>query len=440
MEMLDQRGLLELVGTPPNDMTGHFGGVPLDYGEQVTPYRGQWKVPQTRVEALLAEWAGGLGADIRREHEVRAVTVTADHVAVEVAGPGGTTRLTAAYLVGCDGEESAVRRLAGFDFVGTDATKELLRADVTGLQIPNRRFQRLPNGLAIASTRDGVTRVMVHEFGREAVARTAEPEFAEVAEVWARVTGEDISGGTPIWVNAFGNANRQVTEYRRGRVLLAGDAAHRQMPVGGQALNLGLQDATNLGWKLAAVATGRAPGVLLDTYHAERHAVGERVLANIVAQSLLLLGGHEVEATRAVLGELLGHPAVRGRLSSAIGGLDIRYGAEPADHKLVGARLPHAGVATESGVTSTAQLLRPARGVLLDLSADASRRARLDDATAKWADRVELVSAVAPAGSALAGLETVLLRPDGYVAWIGDRTSELRPMLDRWFGPEEHEN
>ncbi|MBC6456926.1 FAD-dependent monooxygenase [Actinomadura sp. HBU206391] len=323
MEIFDQRGLLDSVGTPPNQGMGHFGGLPLDLTGLATPYPGQWKVPQTRIEALLQRWAVGLGADLRRGYDVRSLTVAEGHV--EVAGPEGTDPLRAAYVVGCDGEDSSVRRLAGFGFPGRDASRELLRADVAGIDVPDRRFERFPNGLAIASRRpDGVTRVMVHELGRPVRRRVEEPSFSEVAKAWERVTGEDISGGTPIWLNAFGNASRLAERYRDGRVLLAGDAAHQQMPVGGQALNLGLQDAVNLGWKLAAEVTGRAQEGLLDSYHDERHAVGRRVLSNIEAQALLLLGGDEVDAIRAVLAELIEFPTVRDRLAGVISGLDIR--------------------------------------------------------------------------------------------------------------------
>jgi len=430
MEILDQRGLLASLGSPPNDGMGHFGGLPLDLSELPTRYPGQWKVPQSQVEALLADWARGLGADIRREHELRGLTAEGDQVRAQLAGPAGPVTMTAGYLVGCDGEDSTVRRLAYFAFPGTDATRELLHADVAGIEIPGRRFQRFPAGLATAARRsDGVTRVMVHEFGRPAQDRAGELSFAEVAAAWARVTGEDISAGTPLWLHTRGNASRQAARYRMGRVLLAGDAAHRQLPVGGQALNLGLQDAANLGWKLAAVATGRAPAGLLDTYHEERHGAGRRVLANIEAQTLLLIGGQEVEATRAVLGELLGHPVVRGHLGSMISGLDVRYG--PGDHPLTGVRIPHVELHTQAGPCSTTTLLRSGHGVLVDLSADPGRRAWLDSATAAWAGRVDLVLADAPADLP----ETVLLRPDGYLAWAGDRTADPRPALNRWFGP-----
>ncbi|HEY5836067.1 FAD-dependent monooxygenase, partial [Streptomyces sp.] len=439
MEILDQRGLLESLGTPPNDPMGHFGGLPLDLGEPSTRYPGQWKVPQATVEALLAAWATGLGAELRRRHELLGLTATDDGVEVEVATPEGVTRLTADYLVGCDGEESTVRGLAGFAFPGSDATKELLRADVLGLDIPNRRFERLPGGVAIAATRDGVTRVMVHEFGREVRPRSGDPELAEIAEVWARVTGEDISGGTPTWLNAFGNTSRQAASYRLGRVLLAGDAAHRQMPVGGQALNLGLQDAVNLGWKLAAEVTGRAPDGLLDTYHTERHAVGRRVLANIEAQTVILFGGQEVESVRATTGELIERiPVVRGHLAGMISGLDIRY--ERNGHPLTGARVPHIELETADGPTSTTALLRSGRGVLLDLSGDARRRAKLERVVTGWAGRVDVVPATAAPGTVLDGAKSVLLRPDGHVAWAVARATDPTPAVKRWFGAEQAES
>ncbi|GAA4136210.1 FAD-dependent monooxygenase [Actinomadura keratinilytica] len=414
MEIFAQRGLLErLDGMPPNDLRGHFGGIPLDFSGLRTPYPGQWKVPQTRTEELLGGWAAELGADVRRGYEVRALAQTADHVEVAADGPDGPVRLRAGFVVGCDGEESTVRRLGGFAFPGEDARRELLRADVAGIEIRDRRFERLPDGLAIAARRrDGVTRVMVHEFGRPAADRATAPDFAEVVKVWERVTGEDIGHGRPIWVNAFGDAARQASEYRRGRVLLAGDAAHRQLPAGGQALNLGLQDAVNLGWKLAAVATGRAPDPLLDTYHEERHAVGRRVLANIRAQARILLGGPEVEPLRAVLAELIAYPRVRDRLAAAISGLDVRYAAGPGDHPLLGVRVPP----DELGAGGRA--LRAARGLLL--------HPEPPDGPGPH-DRVDVVRAIGRS-------EAVLVRPDGHVAWVAGSGADLDAAVRRWFG------
>ncbi|GHF64594.1 hypothetical protein GCM10010218_52720 [Streptomyces mashuensis] len=441
MEILDSRGLLERLGTVPNDVMGHFGGIPLDL-TLPTPYPGQWKVPQIRTEELLQEWATELGAVVLRGHELRAVTVTGDHAEAEATGPGGeTVRLRAKCIVGCDGENSAVRRLGGFAFPGTPAGRELLRADVDGIDIPGRRFQRLPGGLAIAARRpDGVTRVMVHEFGRKAEPRTGDIPFEEIVDAWKRVTGEDISHGTPLWVNAFTDASFQAAAYRDYRLLLAGDAAHQQMPIGGQALNLGLQDAVNLGWKLALQVSGRAPDGLLDSYHTERHAVGRRTLSNIAAQAMLLLGGEEVEASRDVLAELIGHERVRAHLAGMISGLDVRYDVGEGGHPLLGARLPHLPLLTAGGPTTSTALLRSGTALLLDLTGDVARAARLAAAAAPWTGVVTPVAArpADDAGAADTGAGAVLVRPDGHVVWAGpqdtDDTTGLVTALARWFG------
>ncbi|MFF0425628.1 FAD-dependent monooxygenase [Streptomyces sp. NPDC004520] len=330
MEIFDSRGLWDGVDGPVGDARGHFAGIPVDLtlpGSRP----GLWKVPQTDTERLLARRAAGLGADIRRGQEVRAVTDKGAYVEVDT----GDHVVRAAWLVACDGEDSTVRRLLGADFPGHDARRELLRADVAGIGIPDRRFERLPDGLAVAARRaDGVTRIMVHEHGAPVPVRTGPPAYEEIARAWKRVTGEDVGGGTPLWVNAFDDTTRQLAHYRHGRVLFAGDAAHRQPPIGGQALNLGLHDAFDLGWKLAAEVTGRARPGLLDTYHAERHPVGARTLSSIEAQALLLFGGPEVEPVRALLTELIGHEPVRAHLAAMIGGLDVPYEG-------AGVRLPH---------------------------------------------------------------------------------------------------
>jgi len=442
MEIFDQRGLLERLGSPPSQGAGHFGGIPLDFSQLPTRYPGQWKVLQAEVEKLMAWWATGLGADVRREHDVRHLEVIGDRVRVHADTPSGFVELTGSFVVGCDGEESTVRALAGIEFPGVDATCELLRADVVGIEIPDRRFERLRNGLAISSRRpDGVTRVMVSTFDHQVRHGRQPPTFEEICKAWELVTGENIGNGTPVWCNAFGNASRLARHYRRGRVLLAGDAAHRQMPSGGQAINLGIQDAVNLGWKLAAEVRGAAPEGLLDTYDEERHEVGRQVLCNIEAQGLLLLGGPEVDAIRAVLAELVRHPVVNDRLASMISGIDLRYGNDSSP--LAGARVPHVELDTGTAVTSTTELLRAGHGVLLDLSGDTGRHGWLRGAAAPWAGRVDLVPAMPlPGGLADALLAdqigTVLLRPDGYVAWAGDQDSDPRPHIPRWFGLDPH--
>ncbi|MER7836470.1 SDR family oxidoreductase [Streptomyces sp. NPDC096040] len=433
MELLRQRGLLDSPGgfgdpePPPHEPRGHFGGLPLDL-TLPSSHPGQWKVPQTRTEELLGAWAARLGARVLRGHEVVTLLEDADRVTVVAEHQGRRTEFTARYVVGCDGEHSVVRRLAGISFPGNDAERELIRADVDGIDIPNRRFQRLPNGLAIAARRgDGVTRVMVHRFGTPPRG-SDEAEFADIVTAWRDVTGEDIAHGTPLWVNSFGDASRQAERYRAGRVLLAGDAAHQQMPIGGQALNLGLQDAVNLGWKLAATVLGRAPRGLLDSYHDERHAVGRRVLSNIRAQARLLLGGPEVDPVRSVVGELTSYEKVRAHLAGMISGLDVRYGGVPYGDEqpgLVGARLPE--LRLDSGAT-TAELLHSARGLLL--VTDES----LAGAAGDWSASVDTVTA-RPLDTGPLSFGAVLVRPDGYVAWAGGSADGLREALGRFFAP-----
>ncbi|MEV7309850.1 SDR family oxidoreductase [Streptomyces microflavus] len=460
MEILDQRGLLDEIGTPPDEPMGHFGGLPLDL-RLPGPYPGQWKVPQTRTEEVLGAWAVRLGAEVRRGHRVTGLEQHPDRVTVEAAGPegGAPVRITAPYVVGCDGEESTVRRLAAVAFPGNDAERELIRADIAGIDIRGRRFERLPRGLAIAARRpDGVTRVMVHEFGR--TPRAAEASFADIVDAWHNVTGEDLSAGTPLWVNAFGDVSRQAERYRHGRVLLAGDAAHAQMPIGGQALNLGLQDAVNLGWKLAAAARGRAPARLLDSYHEERHEVGRQVLSNIRAQARLLLGGPEVTGLRAAIGELLPYEAVRARLAGMVSGLDIRYGGALADagrpgggpHGSAGWRLPPMtlnlrqpvaipayGSESEGSPVHTAALLRDARGVLLVAAVEEERRELLTGVAGPFGRSVDAVTVFRPAGGpgdpaeVFVGVDAVLVRPDGYVAWAGTSAAGLEAALATWF-------
>ncbi len=321
-ELLHERGFDALLDPGAREWKAHFGGLPLDLSVLASEHAGNWKVPQYRTESVFAERAAELGVVLLREHELVGLKESGDHVACAVDTPEGPIGVAAGYVVGCDGAGSTVRRLGGFAADETPATKELLRADVTGIDIRNRRFERLPGGFAVAATRGGVTRVMVHAAGQAPAGRTSPPEFAEVVRLWEKVTGEDIAMGTAIWLDAFDNAMGQVRAYRRGRILLAGDAAHWHMPIGGQALNIGLQDAADLGGKLAATVRGSAPPGLLDTYHRERHASAARVMDYVAAQDTLLLGGPEVEEFRAVLAELLELPAAHDHLVRLAAGVE----------------------------------------------------------------------------------------------------------------------
>jgi bifunctional hydroxylase/dehydrase len=295
--------------------------------------------------------------------------------------------------------------------------------------------ETLPGGMVmVGPLPGGVTRLIVCERGTRPRRRETPPSFEEVAAAWQRLTGVDISHGEPVWVSSFGDATRQVTEYRRGRILLAGDAAHIHLPAGGQGMNTSIQDAVNLGWKLGAVVRGRVAESLLDTYHEERHPVGQRLLLNTRAQGLLFLSGPEMQPLRDVMSELIRYDEVGRHLAGMVSGLEIRYDVDGGAHPLLGRRMPKVELVGPDVKTTSAEVLRTGRGVLLDFDDNPRLRRRV----AGWTDRVDVVTA-APHGLAasgpLAGTAAVLLRPDGYVAWAAPGSHADLPMaLGRWFG------
>jgi len=437
MEVFDQRGLLSRFGDISTSDVGHFGGLPVDFGVLEGAHQAAKSVPQSQTEAVLESWVRELGADLRRGHEVVALSQDPDAVRVEVKGPDGTQTLRARYLVGCDGGRSTVRRAVGFDFPGTAATLEMFLADVKGLELePSMIGTTYPEGMVmVGPLPGGVTRLILCERGVPPRRRTAPPGYDELAAGWKRVTGQDISHGEPVWVSSFGNATRQVTEYQRDRVLLAGDAAHIHLPAGGQGMNTSIQDAVNLGWKLAAVVRGRAPEALLSSYHQERHPVGRRLLMNTQAQGLLFLSGSEVQPLRDVLNELIQYPEVSRHLAAMVSGIEIRYDVGGGGHPLLGRRMPQLELVGDGFKSSSTELLHGGRGVLLDLADNAALRRRATG----WADRVDTVTAEPhglAAGGELDGTTAVLVRPDGYVAWAAPGSHGDLPMaLERWFGP-----
>ncbi|MFE1291412.1 FAD-dependent monooxygenase [Streptomyces sp. NPDC058751] len=442
MEVFDQRGLLPGFGPLERSPLGHFGGVRFDYTVLPDAHFGARGVPQYQTEAVLEDWATGLGADLRRGWEVTALADRGDGVEVVAATPEGGRRLRASWVVGCDGGQSTVRRMAGFTFSGTSATREMYLADVVGGGIrPRFLGERLPGGMVMAAPlREGVDRIIVCPHGTPARDRAEAVGFAEVAAAWERITGESIADRSAEWVSSFTDASRQADEYRRGRVLLAGDAAHIHLPAGGQGLSTGVQDAVNLGWKLAAVVQGWAPAELLDTYEAERHPVGARLLMNTRAQNLVFLGGDESEPLRELFAGLIAIDDVKRHLAGVVSGLDVVYdmgGDAAAAGPLYGRRLPPRQLTAEGGTTTTARLLHPAQGVLIDLADDPGVRA----VAAGWKDRVVLTTAEPVEPDALDGATALLVRPDGYVAWSRpgapggtDGPDGLDAALRRWFG------
>ncbi|MDJ0466270.1 FAD-dependent monooxygenase [Streptomyces sp. H27-C3] len=430
IEEFGQRGLLGGFGDLETIPIGHFGGLPIDYRILEGGNFGVRGVPQSRTEAIIGKWAAGLGSDIRRGHEVVGFSQDDTGVDVQVTGPGGTETLRAAYLVGCDGARSTVRRAAGIDFPGVSATIEMKMADITGVPVRLRPTGELGEAgmVVVLPLGPAATRVVVFE--RDAGVRSTQqpPTFEEVAASFQRVTGEDISAATPLWTSYFTDSSRQAAEYRKGRVFLAGDAAHIHMPIGAQGISAGVGDAVNLGWKLAAVLRGRGSEDLLDTYHGERHPVGARVVWNTLVQRTLYLGGPEAQPLRDLFGELIQLEEVQKHLVGVVTGLDVTYGAAAGDHPLLGRRLPDRDLRVDTDRTTAYELLQAGRPLLLDLGAGPALR----EAAGPWADRVNIVTADCDDAPA-AGL---LVRPDGYVAWLTADGSPagLTESLTQWFG------
>ncbi|MCA2181513.1 rifampin monooxygenase [Nonomuraea glycinis] len=423
VEVLDQRGLLErfLALGRRHPVGGMFAGIhkPAPGGlDTAHPY--VLAIPQTTTDRLLAEHAAQAGAEIRRGCALAELSQDDDGVSVELADG---TRLRSRYLVGCDGGRSTVRRLLGIGFPGeptrvetllgemeATAPQDTVAAVVAEVRLTHKRFGLGPVG-------DGVYRVVVPAEG-VAEDRSVPPAFEEFQRQLRVYAGTDFGVHSPRWLSRFGDATRQAERYRVGRVLLAGDAAHIHPPLGGQGLNLGIQDAFNLGWKLAADVNGWAPEGLLDSYHAERHPVAADVLDNTRAQMELISTTPGAQAMRRLLSELMDLDEVSRHLTEKITAIGVRYDFGDG-HPLLGRRLRDIDV--RQGRLYA--LMHRGRGLLLDRTGHLS--------ISGWTDRVDHLVGPADALDAPA----VLLRPDGHVAWAGDDQHDLLAHLPRWFGP-----
>ncbi|MFI5944611.1 FAD-dependent monooxygenase [Streptomyces uncialis] len=434
-ESLGQRGLLARLGDFRWGAMGHFGGVRFDLGLLDEDQSGVLGLSQARTEEALGGWLAELGVPVRRGYEVTGFRETPDGVVVALDGPDGPGEDSAAYLVGCDGARSTVRALAGIKAPGPASTRGMYTAEITGAELRPRPIgERLPGGNMVVSTPlgGGRWRIVIHD---RSLPKDPDPgtlTFARVADAWQRLTGESVHGARAEWVWARGNGTALADAYRRGRVFLAGDAAHDLPPLAAWGLSAGLQDAVNLGWKLAAVTGGRAPDTLLDTYHAERHPVGRRLVRDTRAASMVYLGDDSMEPLRGVLGELAGHKGAAGQLSGIVSGLGIRYDMGPGDHPLLGLRMPpgHEVIRADGSRVRAGELLRAARGVLV-VTGGAAKAGRL---AGGWADRIDIVTGDwAPGQEPLP--DALLIRPDGYVAWTSSGSGRgLSDALGRWFG------
>jgi 2-polyprenyl-6-methoxyphenol hydroxylase-like FAD-dependent oxidoreductase len=428
-ECFDQRGLLARLGETES-AESHFGGVPIDLSMITDNHFSARGISQFRTERMLEDWAIELGVPVRRGYEVTGFQDTGDAVTVEVDGPDGTREDSAAYLVGCDGGRSIIRRLANIDFPGSKPRRGFYTADVTGIETRRRRIGENLSGGSMVMAMDlenGVTRLVVHERGTGPLDKDT-LTFAELADAWQRLTGESIHHARCSWLSCFTDTARIAARYRRGRVFLAGDAAHVQPPAMAQGLSVGVQDAVNLGWKLAATINGWAPEALLDTYHAERHPVGQQLTRNAQAAIELRLTGEEMDAMRSVMTELAARKDVAGYLAGMLSGLGIRYDMGPGEHPMLGLRMPPDRELTlpDGRRTRIADLLHAARGVFITTTSAPTP-------AANWADRIDIVTgAWQPSSPALP--EQALIRPDGYIAWAAPGTASLTDALASWFG------
>nr|AFU65887.1 DacO3 [Dactylosporangium sp. SC14051] len=418
LELLDARGLLEdFLATAVRIPKTHFAGIRpplLDLDRLDSEHPFTLGIPQSLTEAHLERWARGLGAQVRRGHEVLGVEQDGGGVRLDVEGPGGRYRLDAAYVVGCDGGRSTVRKLSGIGFPGREGTVSALLGDVT-LDDPDAFPSGIPGtlrtatGLVMAVAMPGTgVRVFTCEFDRPVPPRDRPVTLDELRAAVRRVVGADVGMREPTWMARFTDASRIVAAYRQGRVFLAGDAAHVHFPIGAQGLNLGLQDAVNLGWKLAGRVRGWAPDTLLDTYDPERRPVAERVVRETRAQVALMNPDERIDPLRELFRELLAIGDVNLHLSRLLTGLDARYptDVDAGAHPLVGRRAPALRLA---GGVRVAQLLRRGRPVLLNLEPAA----------------FTLPAAVLPHVDVVTGREegagtaaALLIRPDGAVAWV----------------------
>ena len=455
VELLDQRGIVDrFLAAGRAQPLAHFAFMHLDIADFPTRHPYALAMHQTQIERLLEQRAIELGVKLRWSAEVIGLSQDDTGVEVQIAGEHGVERLHTDYLVGCDGGRSIIRKLTGIGFPGTPATLTALLGDVE-LTDPPSEFIFGPEGrrehgyiMIFQSEYPGMYRVITAEFDK-ITPRDAPPVTLETLSAACRtIAGTDFGMQSPRRVDRFSDACRLVDRYRVGRVLVAGDAAHVHFPSSGQGLNLGLQDAVNLGWKLAAVVRGQAPAELLDTYDAERRPVTERLLGNVRAQTALWRAGPHTDALRDVFRDLIEVPDGNRYLAGLISQLDTRYPVGDG-HPALGRRMPDLDLTSPSGQLRVFELLHTVRPVLLDFTGGPDLRAVLDDG---WIDRVDFVEAerreeswAFPVIGDVPAPAAVLIRPDGHIAWAAPAdtgtaaapaaVTDLRAALTTWCGP-----
>jgi 3-(3-hydroxy-phenyl)propionate hydroxylase len=433
IEVFNQRGIADrFLSQGQIGQVAGFSFIPLDISDLPTRHNYGLGLWQNHIERIMAEWVSELPVKFYRGREV--IGFAQDDTGVDVELSDGRS-LRATYLVGCDGGRSVIRKKAGIDFPGWDASTSYLIAEVEMAEEPAWGIRRGEKGVnALGKLEDGKrVRVVLVE---PHVGNGDEPTLQDLRDVLIAVYGTDFGVHSPTWLSRFTDMARQAASYRERRVLLAGDAAHVHSPAGGQGLNIGVQDAVNLGWKLAQVVKRTSPESLLDTYQAERHPIGARVLRLTMAQTALGRGDDHTEALRENMSELLRMAEPRKRYAAMMSGLDVHYDLGEG-HPLLGRRMPDLEVVTADGARRVFSLLHDARPLFLNLGEfDAFD-------IAPWADRVRRIDAryagawELPVLGAVSPPSAVLIRPDGHVAWVGGGAGQgLREALTKWFGAQ----
>jgi 3-(3-hydroxy-phenyl)propionate hydroxylase len=432
IEVLDQRGVADrFLAEGQVHQAMPFGTAMLDMSDLPTRHPYFLGIFQNEIERIMAAWIAELPVRIYYGSEVTGFAQDDTGVDVELSDDRS---LRAGYLVGCDGGRSLIRKAAGIEFPGWDPTRSNLIAEVETAEEPPQGVRHDATGIqAVHMMENGSTvRVVVTE---QEIGPSSEPTLRDLSEALITVYGTDFGIHNPTWISRFTDMTRQAATYRAGRVLLAGDAAHVHYPAGGQGLSLGVQDAVNLGWKLAQVVGGSSPDSLLDTYQDERHPVVARVLQHTIALGTLQRQDERMKALVDVVSELANLDEPRKRLVGIRSGLDIHYDLGEG-HPLLGRRMPDLDLVTANGPLRVFELLHGARPLLLDLAQPG------DFDVAPWADRVQLIDASyngdgeLPVLGPVSAPTAVLIRPDGYVAWVGDGTDVgLTDALATWFGP-----
>ncbi|MBV8526440.1 MAG: FAD-dependent monooxygenase [Acetobacteraceae bacterium] len=431
IEVLDQRGIADrFISQGQVLRRAPFAGMTLDISDLATRHSYFLALWQFHTERIMAEWIGELGVQVYRGREVTHFAQHDSGVDVELSD---ARSLRAQYLVGCDGGHSLIRKKAGIDFAGWDPSTSYLIAEIETAEEPVWGIRRNEKGInAIAKLDGGKARVVLNE---PQVRNDAPPTLSDLRDGLIALYGTDFGLRSASNISRFSDAARQAACYRDRRVLLAGDAAHVHSPAGGQGLNIGVQDAVNLGWKLANVVRGISPESLLDTYHAERHPVGARLLRNTMALGAIERNDARIGALRDMMSELMQTDGLRKQYFAMMSGLDVHYDFGEG-HSLLGLRMPDLDLITAKGPLRVYTLLHDARPVLLNFG----EAGGID--IAQWESRVKLLDAKydgaweLPALGAVPAPTAVLIRPDGYVAWVGDLSQQgLTAALTTWFGP-----